>query len=286
MNTSMQKNCKVLMLILVLVGGVLCICQEVSAVNIKEFNKDFYNATGKAGNDIHFVFDGASISQLKAATVATWNNQGFPDPTYTVIVDEIVLEWKGEYGNDPTKKIHVGVWLDLDKLPPSFKFRHILLTYNNGVIGKVPACAKPEVVYVSEDLVGIAITSPVDDPGITLDEVRYAFRSEPEPLPLRDLNGDNTAIDWITTPEGFDLNPDQTVRIADVPIPPGSTYILVSARVRFMGDPEAGAGHVFFESALPPLVPAVSQWGLIVLVLLIAAIGAIMIVRRRQRVAV
>jgi hypothetical protein len=274
METSIQKDYRVLALILALVGGVFCVCQKVSAVNIKEFNKDFYNTTG------------ASVPQLKAATVFTWNDQGFPDPTYTVIVDEVVLEWKGEYGNDPTKKIHVGVWLDLDKLPASFKFKHILLTYNTGVIGKVPACAKPEVVYVSEDLVGIDITSPVDDPGITLDEVRYAFRSEPEPLPLRDLNGDNTAIDWSTTPEGFDLNPDQTVRIADVPIPPRSTYILVSARVRFMGDPEAGAGHVFFESALPPLVPAVSQWGLIVLVLLTAAIGAIVIVRRRQRVAV
>lgn len=290
MNTSKQKEYRALALILVFVGGVFCICQDANAVNLKWFNKDFFNdKTGQAGNDIHFLFSGVSSQELKAATVLTYNNQGFPAPTHSGYMMFAAVTWNGSFPDDPqaTNKIHVGVKLDLDKLPTGFKLAHIKLTKDGYIIGQVPACAKPEPVYVSDNTVGINITAPIDDPSITVDEVKYSFI--PDPIPLEMLNGDNAEIGWFSIPdppaEGFVFSPDQTIRVADVDVSPGS-HIVVSARVRFTGDSELGAGHVFFQSEVPPPPtrepPTVSEWGLIIMALLLVTVGAIMIRKRRQ----
>lgn len=286
MNTLKQKEYKALWLILVLASCVFCICQDTNAVNQKDFNKEFTNTTGIDINGISFAFVGPTIDKLQDATLNTSNNQGFQAPTYDLYIDWHILTWKGECGNDPAKKIQVGVSVDADKLPPWFKCQHVFLTKDEQFIKKIPVCAKPEVVYVSEEFVGIDITSPVDDPNITVDEVKYAFI--PDPIPLEMLNGDNADITWIPIPappaEGLKFNPDQTIRVAEVVVSPGS-HIVVSARVSFTDDSELGAGHVFFQSEVPQPPegnhPTVSQWGLIVMALLLVTVGAIIIRKRR-----
>ncbi len=289
MNTSVRKNCKVLTLALVLIGGLSCLCQEATAATYKWYNKDIFNKTGKEGNDIHFQFGQVTLTDFKAAVVEVYTHPGFSPPTYELGLDMVVVKWVGPVPADPTNKIHLGVCLDLDKLNKPYlpAFGNVILTKDGNSIGKAAGCAKPEVVFESDSLVGIDITSPFDDPGITVDEVRYCFVSAP--IALARLNGDNRDIKWISIPDapanGFVLSPGRTVRAANVPIVPMSTHVLVAARVRFTGDSEVGAGHVFFQSALPRLVPAVSPRGLIVLVLLTAGVGCIVIVRRRQRIA-
>ena len=294
MKISVQKNYRVLIGVLVFVGGIFCICQDANAVNLKWFNKDMYNTSGVNGNDIDFLFSGATGAQIQAATVNTWNHPGFTGPTYgNGTVNDILVgyvQWDGPFPNDPssTNKVHLGVKLDMDKLPnggANVKFAHVAITNNGTPVAIAPACAKPEVVFVSDDVVGIDITSPFNDPGITIDNLNYAVI--PEPIPLDILNGDNKTIEWISIAGSFDLNPDETIRIADVTVSPGNTHIVVSARVRFIDAPnEEGAGHVFFESELPPPPtgepPTVSEWGLIIMALLLVTVGAIMIRKQRQ----
>jgi len=291
MNTSKQKKYRLLTLALVFVGGVFCICQDANAVKLKWYNKDIYNMSGQEGNDIHFHFGQVTLNDLQAAVVAVYNHPGFTGPTYDSVVDTVRVKWEGPVPNDPlaTNKIHLGILVDLDKLPQPYlpSFANVVLTKDGQYIGKAAGCAKPEVVFVSENIVGIDITAPFDDPSITVDEVHYSFVADP--IPLEMLNGDNADIIWISIPdppaEGFDFSPDQTIRVANVEVSPGS-HIVVSARVRFTGDSELGAGHVFFQSEVPPPPtrepPTVSQWGLIVMALLLVTVGAIMIRKRRQ----
>ncbi|MDD5328120.1 MAG: IPTL-CTERM sorting domain-containing protein [Phycisphaerae bacterium] len=284
---SIQKNYRILMFIPLFLSCVFSFYQDANAANIKWFNKDLYNTSGIAGNDIDFLFAGATGAQIQAANAESYNHPGFTGPTYgDAMVDSVpvgVVRWEGPVPNDPqaTNKIHLGVKLDLDKLPDGFKMSHVVITQDGEPVAIAPACAKPEVVFVSEDVIGINITSPFNNPGITIDEVNYAFVSEP--VPLENLNGENVTILWSNLPGSFDMSPDETIRIANVPIAPLSTHIVVSARVRFIGNPELGAGHVFFQSELPSAssIPTVSEWGLIIMAALLVAAGAVIIKRRK-----
>lgn len=317
---------------LLLIAAALLGSSRADAMNLKWFNKDLFNTTATNATDVDFIFTGATATQIENAVGNTFTPAGFTGPTYIDATGAggeavVVVQWQGAFPSDPgaNNKKHFGVKIDLDDLPnngANLKFKHINLTLNGVPFVGRPACAMPKVVFVDSDTLDVDITAPDDDPGITVDEITYSF--VPAALPLADLNGDNLSIVWTTIPGSFDVNRDGTSNVEQLSIPPSATHVIVGARVRFQGESSLGAGHVFFQSALPlggacclpgptctvedsqvcvsmggifqgggttcaevvcaKPIPTVSEWGLMVMALLLLTTGTVILGRRRRMV--
>ncbi len=145
-----------------------------------------------------------------------------------------------------------------------------------------------EVIHEWVDWTGTGYPiEPNDGPGapmgpITITDVRYAITDTVRPL--EDLNND--LLDPNLTPEltwvdvnGVTLNYGQSMPYNLGPLEASSVVLF-----RFMA---TGEGHESVEMIQyrEPIIPTVSEWGLIVMAVLLLTAGAFVIVQRRRRVA-
>jgi hypothetical protein len=248
-------------------------------------NKDMHNGTGQDAYDFKIILGGAQ--NIIWHFDGYENDNHFDDFDWEVVDGNTVLDW-----NDPNP----GPIPDCNWVHVGYEY-----TKNNGPAPVLLACwtdangdpitggdvNQPTPYFEREDPqdpcsgVNIIFTNDLEtEETVTVENVYYTVYQQP--LSLDQLNQQNAqlASDLSLVSGGagpFVLGPGQSTQLSIPPVPYGYSVV-----IRFEGEEFVD----FAQQTMGAPIPTVSQWGLIIMGLLMLAVGTTMIQRRLKPVRV
>lgn len=254
--------------------------------NCEWINKDFTNNTGTKVNDLHWTFSGLIERKIVAVYV--------PDELPKVRIagtgapGTTKVDWEG--GEiDKNETVHCGIrvnWGSDEPIPAKRFYKSCYWTSNGEVVpgGKVAGCASVNLDTSLRAIgVGVENTEDLEDPPLEVDEFSYALLETP--VELGELTWDNPVIPWVSMPWQGTIPPAGSIDLGTIPRAPcaNEDVVITQFAVNFSGDPPENKGHIIVQRVVRKKgIPAVSEWGLVVLTLLLLAAGKICFGRRRQ----
>jgi hypothetical protein len=248
-------------------------------------NKDFTNTTGHMRNDLEWLI----LGHIKDAIEDIYSPSEFPN----VKIEEegpvpvTRITWSGGQVDDETT-VHCGIKIDWWDLPAQRFKSGAHWSLDGDTKEQVPGCASINMSVQGEAVVvSVANTADPSDPALDVSDFSYAYFSTPRAL--ADLTWNNPSITWISMPFSGTVPSGGSIVLGGIPLPrrgpyQGDPYLVMQMEVNFTGAPSGNAGHIIVQRSIMEAVPATSRPTPFVLALIIASIGAVLIVRRRARV--
>ena len=241
-------------------------------------NKDFKNSTGHTRNDLHWAIAG----HIENAIVDTSSPSELPN----VEIEETgpaPVTWVKWSGGDVTNgtTVHCGIKVEWDDIPGQ-RFNHgAYWTLDGSLMEKVSGCASANVSFGEVIEVDVSNTKDPEDPPLDVSDFSYAFVDDP--CALADLTWNNPAIPWLSLPWSDTIPPNGSQYMGQIPMTEPGRYLILQFAVNFSSDPPENAGHIIVQRQVqaPESIPTVSEWGLIVMTLLLLTAGTV-VIRRRQ----
>lgn len=273
----------------------------VAQVRYLSINKDVHNATGQEAHGLKIVLKGQPIVLQRFDGVQNENHFGDCNENVDVENDKTILWWHDPRGenNDPKpiphcEWVHIGYRLNL----PAGILEFYWTDESGARIGDVMPQTKQEVIFnPSDPNLKLKITNTLQsDMSVSFELVGYAVVDQE--IPLNELNAANPIFNNLTPFAGASGNTQLTSGSSEsFDIPRNTdpdkpeTHAIYLKKVINGGN---GNTVVFTDYGqygpvpwydiviIPEDNPTVSQWGLIIIAVLLVSAGTIAIWRRRQ----
>jgi hypothetical protein len=276
----------VFILTIVLMSGTICTAQ----VYYLSLNKDVRNETGMDAHGLKIVVSGQPevLQNFDGVT----NENHFGRFTTEVIDGTTVLWWSEPLDpNGQARPIPDGEWVHIGyRLNLPAEILEAYWTDENGDrIGDIGQPSQ-EVTRLPDGSFDLTITNDLRN-GISVSFEVTGYASVGHEIPLAQLNASNPLFNNLTPLGGAGGNTQLSSGLSEsltIPGDPDKPYTI------YVKEGKNGNNEVTFRdygyygpSELDPQVPrvpTVSEWGLIIMGLLLLVAGTVMIVRRKQRI--
>ena len=276
-------------LIIVFAFGTISVAQ----VRYLSINKDVHNGTGQEAHGLKIVIKGQLTVVQRFDGIEDENHFGNFNEDYDGVNNETILWWYDPRGeNDEPRPIphcewvHIGFRLNLPG--------EILETYwtdeNGDQIGNIIPQPYQEIIFDPDDTnLQLKITNSLRNGSpVSFELAGYAIVEQE--IPLNELNAANPLFNNLTPFAGASGNIQLTSgssRSFNIPRNTDEnkpeTWAIYLKRGKDGGDTVVyrDFGQYGPVPPVPPPNPTVSQWGLIIMAVVLAAVGAIAIRKRR-----
>lgn len=258
---------------------------------VEWINKDFKNTlqgVDTTRHDLHWFIGG----QVKDAIVDIYVPSELPDEPEIIEETPVTqVRWSG--GTiEPNDVVHCGIQVDWPGPIPEKRFAGTahwskkLAGEDWTLMERVAGCASLNLT-AGEDAIDVEADNTADPNDPAMDICDFSFAFVGAPLPLAELTWNNPAIPWTSLPWCGTIPPAGDLFLGSIPRTTSDPYLIIQCSVNFSGDPPANAGHIIVqrEVPLPDGIPTLSEWGLIVLTLLLLTAATVVLGRRRRPVA-
>ncbi len=267
----------VCILSIVLMSGSMCMGQHILSIN-----KDVHNDSGTVVHGIKIKLGGQPVV-LQHYDGFT-NKNHFGSFTTAVVDGDTVLWWSEPLGSNGQYRpiphcewVHVGYRLD--------RPADILATYwtdENGDHVRDINQPGQEVTLTSDGRLKLKVSNTLEA-GVPISFTIAGYAFVGQGIPLAELNGDNPIFNTLT-PVGGTVNlPPGAVKSTIVPSDPDKPWFIYVKEGK-VGDTVVFRDYGQFGPPIGGPIPTVSQWGLIILAVLVV-LGGVIAIRRRQQIA-